>query len=371
MPAAPLVFDRFASADISDHEQLMRRSFGRDADLAAWLRASVGLENMRVLRDGGRAVASLAMLPLGLWFGGRRVPAVGIGNVAVLPHYRGQSLARQLLDHVAVERAALGDAFLILYSATLPVYRRAGFEPSGWRFRWTADPEAFAGAKAPPPMIMSDDEAFGAIRALQTEAGRRSAGMVDRSETLWGRKAQPYRMKVDPYVLPGRDGAPGGYALLHHKDLRVLEVKDWAALDLTAAAGIAALIASTRSTTVQVTWDGGPDDALQRVMDVQSAAVEHVRQWMLRPIAPARALETRGFATAVNLTIAVEGFAPVALGAGGPLLSCLGRGFGPLFTGQRTAEELAALGLVQGDAGALALATAAFAGPTPWMTDEF
>lgn len=371
MPTATVVYDGFAAADILDHERLMRRSFGRDAELAAWLRASVGLENMRVLRDGGRAVASLAMLPLGLWFGGRRVPACGIGNVAVLPQYRGQSLARQLLDHVAAERAAAGDAFLTLYSATLPVYRRAGFEPSGWRFRWSADPEMFAGAKAPPPMMMSDDKAFGAIRALHAEAGRRSNGMVDRSETLWGRKAKPYRMLVDPYVLPGRDGKPGGYALLHHKDLRVLEVKDWVALDATAALGIAALIASTRSTTAEVTWDGGPDDALQRVLDVQSAKVEYVRQWMLRPIAPARALETRGYPTSADLTIAVEGFDAATIGAGGPTIACQGQGFGPLFTGQRTAQELADFGMLQGDAQALALATAAFAGPTPWMTDEF
>jgi predicted acetyltransferase len=326
---------------------------------------------MRVLRDGGRAVASLAMLPLGLWFGGRRVPAVGVGNVAVLPHYRGRSLARELLDHVAAERAALGDAFIILYSATLPVYRRAGFEPSGWRFRWSADPGDFAGAKAPPPMIMSDEQTLATIRALQTEAGRRSAGMVDRSETLWGRKAHPYRMTVDPYVLPGRSGAPGGYALLHHKDLRLLEVKDWVALDSTAAAGIASLIASTRSTTTEVIWDGGPDDALQRVMDVQSAKVEYVRQWLLRPISPARALATRGLPRGGDLTIAVEGFAPVALGAGGPVLTCHGRGFGPLFTGQRTPEELAAFGLVEGDEEALTRATATFAGPIPCMTDEF
>lgn len=366
-----LSYDRFAQRDVSDHERLMRQSFGRDAELAAWLRGSVGVENMRVLRDQDRVVASLAMLPLGLWFGGRVVPATGIGNVAVLPHYRGRGLARQLLDHVSAERAAAGDGFLILYSTTLPVYRRAGFEPSGWRFRWSVDPEAFAGIAAPPPLIMSDAEAMGAIRVLATEAGRRSAGMVDRSETLWGRKAEPYRMVVDPYVLPGRDGAPGGYALLHHKDLRTLEIKDWVALDATAAAGIAALVASTRSTTVEVTWDGGPDDSLQRVLNVQTARVEYVRQWLLRPISITNALAARGFARTPNLTIAVEGFEPVDLGLGGPVLHCTGRGFGPLFTGQRTAEELSALGMLQGAAETIERASDAFAGPSPWMTDEF
>jgi predicted acetyltransferase len=380
-----LDFDHLRPGDEDAHADLMRLSFGRDAELAAWLRASVGFANTRVLRRDGRPVASTALLPLGLWMMGQVVPGVGVANVAVRPELRGRSLARRLLDRALDAMRADGAAVAVLFSDAAPVYRRMGFAQAGWRFRWACDPIRFAGVSAPPPLTLPPDLMMAAIRDLNARAGAAGHGRIDRSEALWRRKTNPYRTQVDPYLFAGADGAPAGYALVHHRDLEVVEIKDWVALDPVAAAGIGALVAGTRSTTRRVTWDGGPDDRLVRLADRQPGQPEYVRQWYLRVLDPARAMLARGWPRALTaqLEVAVEGFPPVAFaiadgaarlmapGAYAPLLEVDRLGFGPLFTGQHSASTLAADGLARGSVAALAIADLAFAAPPPWMTDEF
>ncbi|NTV64382.1 MAG: GNAT family N-acetyltransferase, partial [Oscillochloris sp.] len=52
----------------------------------------MGHEQMRVVRQGGRIVAGLGIIPFGHWFGGRVVPTGGVTAVGVAPDRRGSGV---------------------------------------------------------------------------------------------------------------------------------------------------------------------------------------------------------------------------------------------------------------------------------------
>jgi predicted N-acetyltransferase YhbS len=98
------------------------------------------------LSEGGRLVASAGLTRAEVAVSGMRLEVVGIGGVIVAAAWRGQGLAREVLEH-ALERArAMGPQFALLFchdgraglyerlgfaviEAPVTVGQRAGFEP--------------------------------------------------------------------------------------------------------------------------------------------------------------------------------------------------------------------------------------------------
>ncbi|VAX40546.1 hypothetical protein MNBD_PLANCTO03-1680, partial [hydrothermal vent metagenome] len=68
-----------------------------EAGCREWL-AMAGHENLRLLREDGGIAASLIVLPMGQYFGGRSVAMEGIAGVAVPPEGRGHGAARRLME---------------------------------------------------------------------------------------------------------------------------------------------------------------------------------------------------------------------------------------------------------------------------------
>ena len=101
----------------------------------AWLE-KCGLENVRVARRGAEILGGLIEIPMGQWFGGRSVPMLG---VAVAPAARGEGVALTLM--VDALRAARSRGFVLstLYPAAVALYRAAGYECAGHRYRYKAD----------------------------------------------------------------------------------------------------------------------------------------------------------------------------------------------------------------------------------------
>lgn len=50
---------------------------------------SIGLENFRVLRVDEEVAGGLATIPMAQWWGGQRVPMIGISTVGIAPEHRG------------------------------------------------------------------------------------------------------------------------------------------------------------------------------------------------------------------------------------------------------------------------------------------
>ncbi|PSB18644.1 GNAT family N-acetyltransferase, partial [filamentous cyanobacterium CCP2] len=88
----------------------------------------IGTENIRVVRQNAKIAGSLALLPMGQWWGGKRVPMTGIAAVGVLPEDRGTGVAITLMQKMLRELYDGGISISVLYPATQRLYRKAGYE---------------------------------------------------------------------------------------------------------------------------------------------------------------------------------------------------------------------------------------------------
>src|SRR5687767_15868830 len=95
-------------------------------------------EDIRVAVVDGTTAAALRIYRFGHFFGGRSVPAVGIGGVATAAHARGKGLAETLVTETLRELRGAGFAISTLYPATVPLYRRCGYEYAGFRMHYRA-----------------------------------------------------------------------------------------------------------------------------------------------------------------------------------------------------------------------------------------
>ena len=85
----------------------------------------------------GELVAMLRTHQMGHYFGGRAVPSVGIGGVAVAGHARGKRVAETMMIETLREFRET-HPISMLYPATVPLYRRCGYEYAAYRFQFKA-----------------------------------------------------------------------------------------------------------------------------------------------------------------------------------------------------------------------------------------
>jgi len=85
------------------------------------------IRDVRVGELEGELVASLVLYPLHVWVRGERLPAAGIGSVAVSPEHRRRGVADVLLRATLRELRQRGDAFCLLYAFRSEFYRRYGW----------------------------------------------------------------------------------------------------------------------------------------------------------------------------------------------------------------------------------------------------
>ncbi len=101
-------------------------------DGAVWVER-FGAKNFRLARVDGKVVGGLGLLKVGQWFGGKRVSMTGVSCVAVAAEYRARGVASALMRSALEEMQREGVALSVLYPATVPLYRRVGYELAGWR----------------------------------------------------------------------------------------------------------------------------------------------------------------------------------------------------------------------------------------------
>ena len=86
--------------------RLVAHAFAASPDPVPTTLELAGRGNGRVICDGPDVVGTALMLPMGQFFGQRRVSMTGIASVAVAPHYQRQGVATRLIRQILVELAS-------------------------------------------------------------------------------------------------------------------------------------------------------------------------------------------------------------------------------------------------------------------------
>lgn len=360
-----------------------------------WARSIVegaGRDTLRFLRGKRGTKGALIQYPMGQYYGGRRVPMTGIGAVGTLPAERGGGVATALMCECIRDIRAAGVPLSVLYPATLPLYRRAGYEHAGSRMRVKVPIAKIGIRERELELRDATEEDRPALRELHERIVRHRNGHLSRNEYLWSRVWSPVRSPARGFVVE-EDGAIEGYLFFtrsaNEELFQKLTLTDFVAATPRAARRLFSFLGDYSSLGDAVLWHDGPGGPLMQFLPRVSFEVSVHMHWMLRIVDVAAALEARGYPLGLEgeLHLAVEdpvipentgkwllrvadGSGTVEPGGRGELR--LGeRGLASLYSSYMAAESIALCGMAAGDERTLATATAIFGGPAPGMGDMF
>jgi len=356
----------------------------------AWLERA-DLSNVRVARRSARVVGALLEIRMGQWFGGRSVTNLGLAGVAVAPEARGGRVALELVvDSLRAARAA-GTCVSTLYPATLTLYRAAGYELAGSRFRWTLVSKKLPRDGSDLAVQVIEPGHAGDVESLYREVASGRSGYLDRGPYVWQRVRDPRGSEARGYLVCGASGELEGYTYLAPRGSeaeRQLVVTDLVARTPGALRRLVRLVADHQSTVPTTIFHGAAADPLLFALPESAGRVELTDHWMLRIVHLERALSERGYpplARTVDFAVTdphmpenagsfrlevAGGVGRVERGGRGSVRLDV-RGLAALYTGFLPPADLARAGMVEADEASLRVLHELFAGPAPAMTDFF
>jgi predicted acetyltransferase len=383
-----------ASGDEGPLLDILERSFHIGPERWQLFLRRLGGDAMRVARRGRDVVGGFGWYRMGQYWGGKRVPMWGVAAVGVAPEQRERGIGASMMAAALEEARAAGVPLCALHPATVPPYRRVGYEQAGVYARLVLDAGEAVGAGEPEltitrlPLVERKS-----VEPIYQRWAAAHDGHLDRIGALWERIAEPWSgNRVDCYLF-GPPRAPEGYiAFAQERDgwRYALEIKDWVALTPAAVRTAWSFLAGHRSLATQFRWHGLSHDSRAALLPEWNLQVAWQRVWMLRVVDVAAALGARGFSPYVSGELHLEvtddviaantgrwvlrvadGAGTVERGGRGDVVLDI-RGLAPLYSGYLSASRLARLGWLRAaEPRALALADALFAGPTPFLPDMF
>jgi predicted acetyltransferase len=379
--------------DLSRSFDLRTRAFGTlpDGLRPQWdIDVSKAIDEHRVVAayDGDVLVGRAMIWPFTQYWGGRALPMAGIAGVVVSPEHRDRGVGTGLMAATAVRGRELGFPVSVLYPATVPVYRRTGWEVAGAQTRITIT------ARLLRELRGSDVE----IReAGPGDAGRMLAIM--REQYAAGRVNGPRDYDTQEFAEELDDAhvigciADDGFAVYgwEGKDIVVYQLVAGSA---ATARALWAVVGSSSSVVERIDAYVGPDDPIHQLLG--ECVVQGLKQtrWMLRLLDVEAALKGRGYPVGLHVEVplvlkddllpgnAVAGRLQVADGSGALIVDTgvaddpdavrLGaNGLAALYAGTSTVS-LQASGLVRGGgAEQLARLDSAFVSRPAYLLDYF
>ena len=379
------------SEEVQQLNSLLKQAFVSPSDIGDIYIQRIGVENFRVIRQSGKLLGGLGMLPMGQWFGKRCVPMVGISGVGIAPEHRGLGGAIALMQQTVQELYASGVAISTLYPAAQPLYRKVGYEQGGSCCGWKIPVAQIQIQKPSLPIypIPLDSQLFSTLYRQQSEYNN---GCLDRHRCIWQEILRPISQETLYAYQFGSTDHPQGYIIFSQtrsEEDSILQIRDWAVLTAAAGHSLWSFLAGHRSQIDQVHWRGSAIDTLTLMLSEQAFQPRFVARWMLRVIDLRLALESRGYPANIEAELHLDiqdnllpdntgkfvlsvsqGEGQIRKGGRGALTLNI-KGLGPLYSGLLSPHQLQLTGLLTGEEKALAIATQLFTGPFPWMPDFF
>jgi len=350
--------------------------------------------------DGERVVATAHSIGFGQWLGGQQVPCAGIGAVAVLPEYRGQGAARALVSELLAEERGNGVAVSALYPANVALYRHLGYEYAGLHPGFRAPIADVPPARA-EVAEMGGADLDGVIACFSRFAAAHNGPVQPLDRARWETDVLAHRGEGThqrTVVVPGPGDAIAGYAsyFLESAGDRGYRVA-CKHLVAGAPAALASLLGYFRrfeNGAAEIAWSGPPTGGpVGLALSTNAFALQPtLNRWMGRVLDVPQALGGRGY-PAVSGEVVIEIRDPLFPANDGPWLVRADGGratvtpapraaplparplpiglFSALYTGFATVGDLVLLGALGAADERLAVLSALFAGPVPWMPDFF
>ncbi|MFC8825026.1 GNAT family N-acetyltransferase [Streptomyces sp. NPDC057137] len=406
-----------------------------DSDLPAWLRALntgflrspavseedvedrrayMDVRRMRGAFDEGRCVATYRTFPQELTaVGGAPLPASAISNVTVSATHRRRGLLSRMINDDLAEAKERGDVVSTLIAAEYPIYGRYGFGPAAWITDWSIDvPRAGLDPRASGrpddggrvDLVDAED-----VRKLGPELHDRLRslrhGVISRNERWWrvhtGLATSHGAPWTEPFYAVYRSASGEVEGLLTYKadevwgdakqPLNTATVLDAIAVTTAAERALWRYVCSIDWITTVRTGHRAPDDLLPLFLpDPRAARIVTQADFLwVRILDTVRALESRTYATAGTLVLAVHDRSSLASGRYRLDTSPSGttcvpttesadltldvRELGALYLGDESAVRLSALGTVTEDKpGAASRTDTLFrTSRRPWCPDVF
>jgi predicted acetyltransferase len=366
-----------------EREEPWRESKRMEDFLGAWI--------------GDEVVATTEVMPLGQFFGGRSVPMGAVASVAVRPDQRGRGMAPRLLAAAIEQMHDRGLVISTLHPATTRFYRGLGWEVGG-EFGVRRVPTASLAALPPgEPECLRPGRAadFDAVRECYARVAPAIDGALDRSDARWHAIElgldHPHRYlyvydvdgQIDGYVVydQRQTGRQWGFGITVH---------ELVAADPRAGVTLWRHLGSHVAQVDTVTVLAMPLDSLTLLLPEQVVELVGANHWMTRIVDAAGAVSARGYPPDVRAEVhvqLVDRLAPwndgrfvLRIEGGEGKLSPGGTGdvhlsvnaLASLYTGWAPARVLQTAGLVHHAGGReLAMLDAAFAGPRPYLFDNY
>lgn len=317
------------------------RSFGilPPADRPWWERAQrQAIETHRAVAvfDGDQLVAHAKARPFQQVWGGRPLPMGGVAGVVVAPEYRRRGVGSLLMRGLTDRMVELGDAVSALYPATMPPYRKLGWELAGAQHRYSFPSAALrlleSVARTPPVPVrrVGPDESAELVELVRRHHARhRSSGPRVYTEADLRRELS----EPDVFAYRTEDG---------------LALYEWSGGDLTVSCVFAereeslralwSVVGSGSSVAPTVHAYLAPHDALPLLLAEKAGHDVRVERWMFRVLDPAAAVAGRGFPSGLDLDVTLTLEDPVLPDASGTwrLIVADGRGALEQVGGQRS-----------------------------------
>jgi predicted acetyltransferase len=394
--ADTLTLTRASDADVPTLARIIVLAFaGTTEGVTKWL-TEHGLQHLRVLRDGDAIPAMLRRIDMGQYFGGRRVSLMGIAGVGTAPEYRGRGYARRMMEMIVREAHDEGVALGGLYASTQALYRQSGYEQAGHRFLTKIPVSRLEGIGKARRVVSLTEADHSRIEAVYKTYAALWAGSLDRAPYGWQRIRKMWDSEYQGFGVLDDAGALGGYLYLSQScdattGRQELTLSDIAFTSVEHARALIGLLADFEPMANTVTLGGGPMHPIVTLLPQQRYEVKLKDYWMLRIIHVAKALEDRGYSTAVKGAVTLDlrddiiaanaGVWRVEIeggrarmtrgGVGSGRVACDIKGLAAMYSGLYTPRQAAILGLCEGDDAGFDVLGAAFAQGTPWMTDHY